>query len=81
MVAVLQYTTIIKIGAQRAQRSLFAQPILLADVRSVKTYDSNVKKFEKTQQDNILMRLFVDVRSQKCMIQMSQNLESELFSF
>ena len=26
MVAVLQYTTIIKIGAQRAQRSLFAQP-------------------------------------------------------
>ena len=28
MVAVLQYTTIIKIGAQRAQRSLFAQPSL-----------------------------------------------------
>ena len=26
MVAVLQYTTIIKIGAQRAQRSLFTQP-------------------------------------------------------
>ena len=26
MVAVLQYITIIKIGAQRAQRSLFAQP-------------------------------------------------------
>ena len=26
MVAVLQYTTIIKIGAQKAQRSLFAQP-------------------------------------------------------
>ena len=28
MVAVLQYTTIMKIGAQRAQRTLFAQPIL-----------------------------------------------------
>ena len=30
MVAVLQYTTIIKIGAQRTQRSIFAQPKLRA---------------------------------------------------
>ena len=28
IVAVLQYTTIIKVGAQSAQRSLFAQPNL-----------------------------------------------------
>ena len=36
MVAVLQYTTIMKIGAQRAQRSLFAQP-------STSPYDNREK--------------------------------------
>ena len=46
MVAVLQYTTIIKIGAQRAQRSLFAQPIGDACVQKSSgkvLYFSNIK--------------------------------------